>query len=107
MQLGYTLVYVADVAATVDFYERAFGLARRFVHDSGSYAEMETGATALAFAAETLAGTHGLLIRHNRRGEPAAAKGGRRHQHQRQPSHHDIPLLVALAFKGRRALAQV
>ena len=35
MQLGYTLVYVADVAATVDFYEHAFGLARRFVHDSG------------------------------------------------------------------------
>ncbi len=73
MQLGYTLVYVADVAATVDFYERAFGLARRFVHDSGSYAEMETGATALAFAAETLAGIHGLSIRNNRRGEPAAA----------------------------------
>ncbi len=33
---------------TVEFYERAFGLSRRFLHESGSYAEMETGATALA-----------------------------------------------------------
>ncbi|WP_257388138.1 VOC family protein [Tahibacter caeni] len=72
MQLGYTLVYVADVSATVDFYERAFGLSRRFVHESGNYAEMETGATALAFAAETLAETHGFAIRHNSPGETAA-----------------------------------
>ncbi len=49
MQLGYTILYVKDVAKTVAFYEQAFGLARRFVHESGSYAEMETGATALAF----------------------------------------------------------
>ena len=34
---------------------------------------MEAGATALAFAAETLPAAHGLSIRHNRRGEPAAA----------------------------------
>lgn len=73
MQLGYTLVYVADVTATVDFYERAFGLPRRFVHESGTYAEMETGATALAFAAETLAESHGFSIRPNRSGEVAAA----------------------------------
>ena len=39
-----------DVAQAVAFYERAFGLTRRFVHESGTYAEMETGATALAFA---------------------------------------------------------
>ena len=49
MKLGYVIVYVADVAATVAFYERAFSLKRRFVHESGQYAEMETGATALAF----------------------------------------------------------
>ena len=54
MKLGYMIVYVPDVAATVEFYERAFGLTRRFVHESGQYAEMETGATALAFAAEDL-----------------------------------------------------
>ncbi len=56
MDLGYTIVYVRDVPATVAFYERAFGLQRRFVHDSGSYAEMETGATALAFVSQEQAG---------------------------------------------------
>ena len=48
---GYTILYVEDVAATLDFYEQAFGLARRFFHDEGgkSYGELETGATRLAF----------------------------------------------------------
>lgn len=49
MNFAYTLVYVADVAASLDFYERAFGLQRRFLHESGAYGELETGATALAF----------------------------------------------------------
>jgi lactoylglutathione lyase len=54
MKLGYVIVYVPDVAAAVAFYERAFGVERRFVHESGQYAELETGATALAFAHEEL-----------------------------------------------------
>lgn len=41
------------------FYESAFGLERRFVHESGEYAELETGATALAFAGETFTPTQG------------------------------------------------
>jgi lactoylglutathione lyase len=49
MKLGYVIIYVPDVAAAVAFYETAFGLKRRFVHESHQYAEMETGATALAF----------------------------------------------------------
>ena len=52
MKLGYVIIYVKDVAETVAFYEQAFGLTCRFKHDSGSYSEMETGATALAFAHE-------------------------------------------------------
>jgi catechol 2,3-dioxygenase-like lactoylglutathione lyase family enzyme len=55
VRFGYAILYVRDVAASVDFYERAFGLERRLVHESGQYAEMETGATALAFAAHELA----------------------------------------------------
>ena len=51
-KLGYLILYVPKVLDTVAFYERAFGLARRFVHESEQYAEMETGATALAFADE-------------------------------------------------------
>ena len=54
MRFGWTILHVSDVGATVDFYERAFGLARRFVHESGEYAEMETGDTALAFSAHAL-----------------------------------------------------
>jgi len=50
MHFAYTIVYVADVAASMDFFERAFGLTRRFLHESGGYGELETGATALAFA---------------------------------------------------------
>lgn len=44
-----------DVAKAVAFYEAAFGLARRFVHETGQYAEMETGSTRLAFASANLA----------------------------------------------------
>jgi lactoylglutathione lyase len=58
MKLGYTILYVKDVTESVEFYELAFGLQRRFVHESGQYAEMETGATALAFAAVQLAGSN-------------------------------------------------
>jgi lactoylglutathione lyase len=55
MRYGYTIVYVADVAATLDFYERAFGLTRRSLHESGQYGELETGATTLAFCRHDLA----------------------------------------------------
>lgn len=50
MQFAYTIVYVRDVAASLDFFERAFGLRRRFLHESGAYGELDTGGTALAFA---------------------------------------------------------
>ncbi len=54
MQFGYTILYVDDVPATLAFYGRAFGLATRYTHESGSYGELETGATALAFVSHTL-----------------------------------------------------
>lgn len=73
MKLGYVILYVQDVPATVAFYEKAFGLQRRFLHESNTYAEMETGATALAFAVESLAKENGLTVRPNRVKEDAAA----------------------------------
>ena len=54
IRLGYVILYVADAQATVLFYEKAFGLTCRFVHESKTYAEMETGKTALAFVDETI-----------------------------------------------------
>ena len=55
MKFGYTILYVKDVQRAVAFYEDAFGLDRKFVHEAGMYAEMDTGATTLAFAAYGLA----------------------------------------------------
>ena len=55
MKLGYTILYVKDVPRSVAFYEDAFGLNRRFVHEAGMYAEMDTGGTTLSFAAYGLA----------------------------------------------------
>ena len=55
MKLGYTILYVKDVAKTIDFYEQAFRLKQRFIDESGQYAEMETETTTLAFAAIDLA----------------------------------------------------
>lgn len=54
MKLGYTIAYVSDVAASIAFYEQAFGLKRRFIHESGQYGELETGETTLAFASHEL-----------------------------------------------------
>ena len=54
MKLGYTIDPVSDVAASLHFHERAFGLKRRFLHESGTYGELDTGTTTLAFAAHEL-----------------------------------------------------
>lgn len=71
MIFGYVIRYVPDVTAAVEFYERAFALQRRFVHESG-YGEMETGGTALGFATEALAASHGLHFQPSRRDAPQA-----------------------------------
>ena len=54
MKLGYTITYVPDVAASLAFFEQAFGLKRRFLHESGTYGELDTGETTLSFAAHEL-----------------------------------------------------
>jgi lactoylglutathione lyase len=54
MKFGCTIIYVPDVSASLSFFEKAFGLSRRFLHESGTYGELETGETTLAFAAHEL-----------------------------------------------------
>lgn len=54
MKLGYTIVYVPDVTASLVFFESAFGLKRGFLHEAGDYGELNTGATTLAFASHAL-----------------------------------------------------
>lgn len=54
MSLGWVIVYVEEPEAAARFYERAFGLTVAFVAPGGSYAELATGDTRLAFAAYEL-----------------------------------------------------
>lgn len=72
MQLGYTILYVEDVMTTIEFYEAAFGISRKFIHESKLYAEMETGDTVLAFAANQMAEMNDIAIRPNALAEIAA-----------------------------------
>lgn len=71
-KLAYVIIYVPDVARAVAFYERAFGIEQRFVHETGKYAEMETGATTLAFADELVTPNQGSF-EPNRSDRKAAA----------------------------------
>jgi lactoylglutathione lyase len=72
MQFGYTILYVDDVASTLAFYGKAFGLPTRYVHESGSYGELETGATALAFVSHTLLRQIGKTPRAPDLGQPTS-----------------------------------
>ena len=58
MKFGYTIAYVPDVAQSLQFFAQAFGFATRFLHESGTYGELETGGTALAFASHELAASN-------------------------------------------------
>lgn len=75
LDFAYTILYVSDVADTVAFYERAFGIKAAFIHDSGAYAELATGQTTLAFAEQDFASTSAGIdggCRRNAPGEPPA-----------------------------------
>lgn len=54
MKLGYTIIYVPQVSKTLEFFENAFGLRRKFLHESEDYGELDTGETTLAFASHEL-----------------------------------------------------
>jgi lactoylglutathione lyase len=50
VEYKYTILYVKDVIATVEFYNKAFGFESGFVTPEGDYGEVVTGETKLAFA---------------------------------------------------------
>ncbi|HVF78522.1 MAG TPA: VOC family protein [Solirubrobacteraceae bacterium] len=76
--LGWVIVYVDDPPAAREFYMRAFGLEGGFAAGS-EYAELDTGATKLAFAAYAL-------------GETNFAGGVRRASPEGQPANVEIAL---------------
>lgn len=53
MKLGWVIHYVPDVAATLAFYEHAFGLTRGMLTEGNEFGTLATGETTLAFCAET------------------------------------------------------
>ena len=55
VKFSYTILYVQDVAKSIDFYERAFGFTRKFVAPGNEYGELAVGETTLSFATITLA----------------------------------------------------
>ena len=57
MRFGYAIVYVPDVEAALTFYEEAFGFERTFLHESGDFGQLDTGATPLAFTSHRLGAT--------------------------------------------------
>ena len=72
MKFGYTIVYVNSVPEVLSFYERAFGLKTRFLHDSKQYGELETGETVLAFASHEMGqmNLQGEYLRTDEESEP-------------------------------------
>lgn len=50
ISLAYTILYVKNVNAAIEFYEKAFGFSRRFITPDNTYGELQTGSTTLSFA---------------------------------------------------------
>jgi uncharacterized glyoxalase superfamily protein PhnB len=59
LTLGWVIVYVDEPVVAAAFYERAFGMRSEFSAPDGSYAQLDTGPTKLAFAAYAL-GEHNV-----------------------------------------------
>jgi len=55
IKFAYTILYVQDVIKAVEFYENAFGFARKFVTPENDYGELLAGETTLSFASIVLA----------------------------------------------------
>ncbi|MGL4858674.1 MAG: VOC family protein [Enterobacteriaceae bacterium] len=54
MKLQYTILYVDDVRRTLAFYQQAFGLKVKYLHEEGDYGELDTGNTTLSFSSRAL-----------------------------------------------------
>lgn len=58
IKFAYTILYVQDVKRSLEFYEKVFGFARKFITPNNSYGELITGETTLSFASIELAKTN-------------------------------------------------
>lgn len=81
LSLGWVIVYVDDPVVASAFYEHAFGLRSEFAAGEGSYAQLDTGPTKLAFASYAL-------------GEKNFEGGVRRAARDGQPANVEITLVA-------------
>jgi uncharacterized glyoxalase superfamily protein PhnB len=81
----------------MDFYARAFGLERRFLHDGGDYGEMATGETRLAFSSIALMQSLGKQV------APAAPE---RPSFELAFATDDVPVALDRALSAGAALVQ-
>ncbi len=54
MKYTYTILYVENVAKTIEFYEKAFGFSRKFISPENDYGELISGETTISFASTEL-----------------------------------------------------
>jgi lactoylglutathione lyase len=92
LTLGWVIVYVDDPAEAVAFYERAFGLRTDFV--APTYAQMDTGATKLGFAA------YALGEKNFAGGVRPAERDGRPHNVELALIHEDAEAAYAQALEA-------
>ena len=50
ISFSHLIFYVKDIQTALKFYQDAFDIKPKFIHESGAYAELSTGETVLAFA---------------------------------------------------------
>lgn len=73
MKLGYTIIYVENVENTLAFYEKAFGIERTFVAESGLYAEVKSATgTKLGFCSAAFVESSGIEFAKNDKTSKAA-----------------------------------
>jgi len=58
IKFAYTILYVKDVENAINFYEKAFGFARKFLTPENDYGELSVGETTLSFVSITLANSN-------------------------------------------------
>ena len=54
MKLAYTILYVESVTETIEFYEKAFGLKKKFITPENDYGELISGETTISFASTNI-----------------------------------------------------
>ena len=71
MIFRYTIIYVADVPTTLQFYNAAFALETAHIHAGNDYGELQTGATKLAFSSFALMAQIGKTVATEAAAKPA------------------------------------